>query len=172
MADVGSQLYEGTSSLGRFWTGFGLIVAIILSVIGVVTGTYLILHNQKDLVDTTGIVTTANCTPIYTKNGTNFSCVLGVKYIVNGKDYTGTITTTSQTPYFVGSTVTITYHTENPSDVRFHIIRNRTIGFIILGVCGVILLISWFNYWLARKFKFYAAAEGVGSTLNLFRSFQ
>ena len=69
--------------------------------------------------------------------------------------------------YNKGAFQELRYDPTNPQDADI-LPSARTLGFYLI-VAGVLLVVAvWINWWIKRRFKFAAAAGGVGDAYNMF----
>ena len=168
MSNFGSTLYDGSASLGKAESYVGLFVGGIVSIILIIIAIHLLFINQSNLVDSNAIVVDSHCVSNYdNKEGVTYNCNLHIKYAVGGKSYSGQISTTGSTSYTVGDNVDITYNSTNPSEVTARQLRDKTLGYILLGVGILIGAGSYFNYYMTSHYKIYAAAQGASTGLDL-----
>jgi hypothetical protein len=171
---VVNQLYEGTAEFGVWKTKIIYYIAIAIAVIMVVVGIKLFFVDQSNLIDTQGIVETIiseqqKILNIDKNNNKNivYSYVLKVSYNVNEDKLINTINIDSSEKIISGSVIDLTYDRSNPSKVTGKIIRNKTLA-LALSIIGTIIIgFAGFNYWLSKRFKIFAAAEGVGSIASI-----
>ena len=166
MNNIASEIYEDTSSLGRFMSLIGLIIAIIIAVILFICAVNY--KNTPDNPSTTATILSASCTTLTYENKTEYSCILNLKYTINSKEYTNYITTQSNTYYNVNSVIDINYEINNPNKITIKSLDNSTISYISCGIGVIVILGAAINYYLNSKYKFYAAGTGVSTTLGLF----
>jgi hypothetical protein len=167
MNNFASEVYEDTSSLGRFMGLIGLIIAIIVAVI-----LFICAINYKNTPDnpyTTATILSATCTNLIFENKVEYSCILNLKYTVNGREYKNYITTQSNVYYQVNSSIDINYDLNNPNNITIKSFNNSTMSYISCGIGAIIIIGAAINYYLTSKYKFYAAGTGVATTLDLFR---
>jgi len=164
-------MYDGSAELGTFTTMINTIIAVVIAIIMIAVGIFLYRLDQSDLVDTTATVTSSDCVPNRDSKGNiKYSCNLGVKYTVDGKEYTGNIVKNGSMTQNVGTIVNITYNAKNPAEVKDNTIRYKTISYVLFGIAVVIILGSGVNYYMASRFKMYAAAQGASTTLSVLSS--
>jgi len=167
MVDFASEVYENTSSLGRIISLISLIIGIIIAIVLFICAfTY---QSTPDKPSTTATILSASCATIINNNKTEYSCILNLKYTINNKEYTNYITTQSNIYYNQNATIDITYEIDNPNKIYIKSLDNMTISLISCGIGIVIILGSVINYYLTHNYKFYAAGQGVASTVNLFK---
>ncbi len=167
MNNFASEVYEDTSSLGKFMGLIGLIIAIVVAVILFICA--INYRNTPDNPSTTATVLSATCTNLVIENKVEYSCILNIKYTINGIDYTNYITTQSNTYYHVNSVIDINYDVNNPNNITIKSFDNATMSYISCGVGAIIIISAAIHYYLTSKYKFYAAGTGVATTFDLFR---
>jgi hypothetical protein len=167
---LGDEIYSGAAEVGQIRTTIGLIIGSIIGIFFIAVGIYLEFFNKnKHTKDILATVTDANCTSVATRNSVDINCALNIKYTVNDKEYKGFVNT-NDTTHIKDSTVTVYIDPENPSDVSMQSLKsdkNMGIFGIIFGL--VAIGISVFSWWLSRKYKFFAAAQGVSMGVDLLR---
>lgn len=157
-------IYEGAVTLGQFWTYLGLIIGIIIAFFASIGSIYLWSKDDSHLADTSAKILKSDCQ----KDKDFFKCNVDVEYNVADRNYTGNIYYSDKTKPNIGKVITVTYDTKNPTDVSNYQVRNKTLAIVIFLISVVMLGFLGFRFYMARNYKFYAAAEGVSSTLNLF----
>lgn len=167
MANFASEIYDDTSSLGRIISLISLIVGIIIAIVLFICA--FSYQTTPDNPSTTATILSASCATIINNNETEYSCILNLKYTINNKEYTNNITTQSNIYYNQNAIIDITYELDNPNKIYIKPLNNKTISLISCGVGVVIILGSAINYYLTYNYKFYAASQGVASTINLFK---
>lgn len=171
MQNIGKKIYDSSAELGTFTTMLRSIIAVVIALVLIAIGIYLYKLDQSDLVDGTATVTSSDCVPNRDSKGNlKYSCNLGVKYIVNGKEYTGTIIKTGNMSHAVGTLIDITYNSKNPAEVKDSALRYKTIAYVMFGIAVILLLGTGVNYYMSSRFKMYAAAEGASTTLSILSS--
>lgn len=164
-AHVYDKTYEASASLGKitgiWYAGTGIFFSIVMVIIGIVL---IVKRNPRQVID--AVIKQADCKQI-TQMENNKSkiinnCVLDVSFIaLDGKTYEGKISSDDKM-YMTGETLKISYLESNPNDMRKHVIRMRTVGYILLGV-GILGMISGgFSLYLTLNYKLYQAATGLG----------
>ncbi len=127
---------------------FASIIQIVCSVLCIILflGLGFFMYQRKDnRLETQATVTDVNCkqeTVLYGKRPSiRTRCIMNVKYNVNDKEYTG-IVDTLETTHIKDEIITIKYNPENPDDISYKQLSNKTTGMILLGVgCFIILLL-------------------------------
>lgn len=158
--------YDASASLGKvvgIWTaGSGLFFGFIMLIIAIVL---IVKRNPRIVIDAT--IEKANCKKNVVKDDKNRErvvddCVLDISFVaVDGKTYKSKISTQDKN-YIDGGSIKVSYHEDNPNDVRQHVIRMRTVGWILLGVSILSIVGSGFSLYLTLNYKLYQSAQGVG----------
>lgn len=158
--------YDASAGLGKIvgiWTaGSGLFFGIIILIVGIVL---IVKRNPRIVTDAT--IEKANCTKVVVKDEKNRekvedNCILDISFVAaDGKTYKSKISTTDKN-YTDNSTIKVSYHEDNPNDVRRHYIRMRTVGWIMVGVSILSIIGSAFSLYLTLNYKLYQSAQGVG----------
>lgn len=170
---VGNKLYDGAAEFGQVAATIKLVIAIIVGIFFLGIGIYISFFNKNkhtQKVDTT-ITNTPECTPYWTSenpNVNNYKCSINFSYIYKNVNYTGTYETNDAVQYKKGDTFSVYIDPNNPKDYsRESKSTQQTAGYICIGLSFVIVLGSIFVWWLTRRYKFFAAAEGAGTGLGM-----
>jgi len=168
--NLGDEIYSGAASFGIAWALIGAIFATIIGIGMIVGGIYILIHKDK-LIDIQATITQINggsgpCSKI-TDNPIQYSCSITLEYKYNGITYTGVQNYTGNANYYIGEVITIRINPNNPNDISLNNPIPKWIGWILIVFALLIIIGSWFWYWASRKWKFVAAAEGVGGALNI-----
>jgi len=166
MSDLGNEIYSGASDVGQIKTSIGLVLGIIFLIICLIVGIYLIFFDKnKHTQNVIATITDLSCL----NNNNNVNCTLNVSYTFNNKSYNEIITTTG-TNYVKNQSITLYIDPSNPSDIsEKSLATDKTTGGIFIFVGIFIFFATLLSWWLSRKYKFFAAAEGVSLGLNMFR---
>jgi hypothetical protein len=176
--NLGTQIYEGSAEFGVFKTKIVYYIAIGIVAILLLVGIKLYTSDQSDLIDTNATVievldkqTNTRTDPKTKAISYTYTYSLNIKFIadksLNKPTVTKIITYTSQIPIVTGQTISITYSKSNPNNVTEPVMRNKKLALILSAISIIIIAVAGFNYWLTRKSKFYAAAQGVGTLANI-----
>lgn len=177
--DLGSSLYEGAADFGILKSKIMYYVAIGLAIVLVLVGIKLYSTDQSDLVDTSATVLevldkqTMTYTDPKTKAITqSFVYSLNIKFVADSvqeekPEIKKTITYKSNSPIVVGQSVLVTYSKSNPQIVTEPIMRAKTLALILSGIGAIVLIGAGVTYWLSRRSKFFAAAQGVGTLSSI-----
>jgi hypothetical protein len=172
---LGSEIYSGAASFGKVWAIIGAVMSTLIGIGMIIIGITILVHKDRNPHTTATVIACPkpdnNCCDAWTdaNNVRQYSCVLQVKYNVNGKDYTKVINTTGTTQYNVGSTVPISYDPNNPQDVKTSFPPPHWLGWVLIVLALIVIFGSWVWVWLTRKYKFAAAAQGVAGGVHLLK---
>jgi len=167
MSDLGNEIYSGASDVGQIKTSIGLVLGVICLIICLIVGIYLIFFDKNK--HTQNVIATITDLSCLNNNNNNVNCTLNVSYTFNNKSYNEIITTTGTT-YVKNQPITLYIDPSNPSDIsEKSLATDKTTGGIVIFVGIFIFFATLLSWWLSRKYKFFAAAEGVSLGLNMFR---
>lgn len=160
-----SEVYDGAATFGQFMALLALIVGSIVSSILLLVSLYLLTRTSNYKSTSATVVSVTSCSNVsssssYENNKELIQCQVAFKYTVDSKEYTNTITTGPQN---VGSTVTLRYDVKNPNNVTNNLISKGILGWIFFGFAILIIAGVSLNYYIAQRFKFAAAGNGVTS---------
>jgi len=167
MSDLGNEIYSGASDVGQITTSIRLVFGIICLIICLIIGIYLIFFDKnKHTQNVIATITDLSCINI---NNNNVNCTLNVSYTFNNISY-NEIVTTEGTTYVKNQPITLYIDPSNPSDISpKSLATDKTTGGIFIFIGIFIFFATLLSWWLSRKYKFFAAAEGVSLGLNMFR---
>jgi len=158
--------YDASASLGKimglWFAGSGLFFSFILIIIGII-----VVMKKNPRIITNATIKSADCKKITETNNNNKetiidNCVNTITFVAkDNKTYESKISTTNKN-YTSGETLKISYHEDNPNDVKQHVIRMSTVGWILIGLGILGLISSGFSMYLTLNYKMYQAAQGVG----------
>jgi hypothetical protein len=169
---VADTIYNDAASLGRLRAFIGLIagavIAIILFFIGISKINTKNPHTQEVQATVTQLTGCATTNP---KNS-SYQCTIAVKYNVNGIEYNApSFALTSEGMPYVNQMITAYYDPSNPSSLSAESADgDRTTGKIMIGASFFVVGVSYFIWWLSKRYQFFAAAEGVGTAGSLMQS--
>lgn len=165
------SFYGDAASFGRFRYTVGLYATFILGGVGIVQGYRMIRSKNVYSKTVKAIVHSAECDLVKEKYGQYYNCKTTVSYSVDNKSYTGTVDLQGPNKYTDGETVTIQYDPSDPNNIRAGGLTKHQEGWLLVG--GAVLLsgMGWALYWLANRYKFFAAAGGVSGAFNLLGGF-
>lgn len=161
---VGQEVYSGAASFGLFLAKIGLVVGTIVGLLLVGFGIRFWTGPDPYSAVTRAEVVDAQCGPTDNKSQ-SVQCWLKLKYTVAGKAYE-TQLSRSDRFYAPGYFLDIRYRPDNPSDVQDGMARTTT-GKWMVGIGIFLILAAWINWWIKQRYKFAAAAGGVGAAYDM-----
>jgi hypothetical protein len=172
---VVKKLYKGAVQLGTFETKMHTFIGYFVGFLLGLLALYLIIRKNKYSGKTTGTIQAIDSNQVCSVENPNvknlsYICTFNLVYKVNGKEYTkefNNITTT--TKYLNNQTITVYYNVKNIDDISLSSGSSKIVGFILLGVAFLIIFLSWFQYYKVKKFKIFAAEEGVNTIFKMFK---
>jgi len=168
MSTFGTDLYKGTSSLGRFTSTVRFYISIVIAIILIAIGIWFFSKKEDNLVDTYAIIKKVNCLPfVNDKKTISYNCMVDIEYTVNNKVYNGKLNLTNYTPYMENQSVPITYDINNPYDYKSTTIKSKWIGLILMGIAIIVVGVGYYMKYLAAKYEVAAAATGATDVLNI-----
>lgn len=162
--DWGDKLYTGAAEFGMFWANVGAIIGSIIGVLFIIGGLYNVFRKDKYSAEIQGKIMDATCATITQNNQQIQQCAIKVEYIVDGKTYP--FQTTRNEFYAKDQNVSLRYNPENPSEASMDM-SAKTEGLWMLLIGAIILAAAWINWYLKRRYKFAAAAGGVGAAFDM-----
>jgi flagellar basal body-associated protein FliL len=163
---------------------FGRVMSTVYMVIGIITGIVLIgvsIWLFTKPIDHSGhanakVVSVKSCKRELDKTTTNGKrastyttyCDLQIEYTVNGTTYKEDHSTSGSKFYSVGDIIPIRFNPKTPKDfVEGKVSGKRIAAFVILGIGLLVIGGGVFSWYMSRKHKVYAAAQGVGSAFDI-----
>ncbi len=145
----------------------GTLVSVVLIVVGIV-----LIRKKGKLTSSTDsgkVTNTPGCTSQVDNNVTEYQCNnVVVSYVVAGTTYKITFDATSSTDYRTKTSgITVHYDPTNPKDGNINPDDYTFAGWVTLVIGILIMIIVWTAMILARKYKFFAASEGVATGAGL-----
>lgn len=162
---LGSEIYSDAASFGRVYAIIGAVFASLFSLMFIIGGIYIIYH-KSHLKSVTGTVTSDSLCTQLDKNST--SCSVNYTYTIKDKNYSGT--STSSTSYKKGNKITVWYDPNHPGVHSEIDIPSKTIGVVAIIMGILIAIAAWVGVYLTRKYKFAAAASGVGGGIDIIKN--
>jgi hypothetical protein len=168
------KMYRGAVKLGTFETKVHTYIGYFIGFLIGLLGLYFIFRTVKHSGKTTATIKSTDAELCTVKNAdpknTTYTCNFSLQYSVNGQSYEKTFSNIeSKTKYAGGDTLTIYYNKSNVNDIAFSSEDSKILGFILLFVALFIIFMSWYQYYKVRKFKYFAAEEGVKTIFNMFK---
>lgn len=185
--NLGSEIYSGAASFGRFRAFVGVIIGTLLGLALIVGGIVAISHKIKRTSTVTGYPVDnrtleilpggiPKCGVITDKNNTTYDCNFTLKYEINddksdtGKFYlfhTTSFHETSDINYSGMHSVPLYYNPKNPGDASLTKDDFHTVGWVMIAFGLFVLIASWISLWVVLHYKFAAAASGVGGAYDM-----
>ena len=168
-SNLGDQIYSGTAELGQFRTTVGLFIGSIIGIIFIIVGIYMLTkqntHTEKVQAKVESLVNP--CTS--NNNQKMINCNLTISYTYKNILYKPlTVLRTIDGFHNIGDLISIYIDPNNPSDFSQESKQSDTvIGWIIIGFATFFILASILSWWLARRYKLFAAFEGASMGVNL-----
>lgn len=158
---LGDDVYNGAAAYGMFMALIGLIFGSVIAIIFIIVGVIFLKKTNIYTEKTKGVIREISCEP----RGKTVECIANVEYIHQNKKYSNTFTLSGRY-WNLNDVMDVKYNPDDPSDSSINMLGNKTIGGIFLGIGIFTFLCSWLSYYVTRRFKFAAAASGVGSAYN------
>lgn len=162
---LGDEIYSGASSFGLVYSLIGAIIGTIVSVIMIIGGIYM-LFKKVNTVPVSAKIVGVNC--VQGQNDIR-NCNINVTYTYNNKVENKYIQYSGNVIYTNNQELTVYVNKDNDSEVYIEQPSPKTIGSMLITFGLFILIGVWIWYWLTKKYKFLAAAQGVSGAYNLFR---
>ena len=161
--------YEGAAQVGVFMGYITFIISIIIGITLISIGVYLIFTKSPRTETVVGQIVNNECNYATTRGEISQEiCIPVIKFVVNNVKYTKTIDLASNKQYYPGQNINILYNPSNPYDCTIKTIFTRhTTGALLLGIAAIVLLIGTIHLYITRKYKFAAAATGVGAVADI-----
>lgn len=147
----GGGTFQTINQVGQSMTMVQAIIATICCLIGTGIAVALIFKKSTMVVTPAQVVST-ECRTITTKDGARISCTSGVKYTVNGTEYTGTINEDSlNASRYPGQNINIRVDPNAPQTITPDRPSNQTIGYVLSAVCCCVFVCAWAQVLLVKK---------------------
>lgn len=159
-----NDIYSGAASFGLFYTLIGAIIGTIVGIIMIISGIFM-LNKKLNIELISGKVLNLNCRPLQNNEQ---NCSINISYRYNNLDYTNYIQYTGKNIYASNQLIDIYVNKDNATVIYIEDPDTHGQGRILLFSGLFIILAGWIWYWISKKYKFLAAAEGVSGAFNLF----
>lgn len=174
MSSLGQSLYDDTASFGRFWALLGAIIATVIGLILIVGGIVALTRHVTPKEKLTGTIAAINSNsqagftcPL---NAGTFTCTLRIAFQYNGQPITVDYNYSGTSLYSVGQNVDVYIDANNPLHISLDPPMPGWAGWVMIIFGVAIAALGWFGYWMARRWKIAAAAQGVGGISNIIRT--
>ena len=170
MGNVGDSIYSGAASFGVIWAFLGAIFGTLFGIAAIAGGIYILAHKNVNKISVQAKILRVNgdvngkCEK---SNETNYSCTITIQYTYDNKQYTKDVDYNGPRSYYASQTITVLVDPDNPNDVDVNEPLPKWVGIVTILFGIAIIAGGWFWYWASRKWKFVAAAEGVGGVLGI-----
>ena len=179
MVDLGQEIYNGSAALGRITTFIGLIVGILIGTGLLIASVYLLVTKGKYTEPANAKVSRASCNSgtetncTGEKNNQNcvtrnvVNCKANVIYQAANAEQNADITVRQALPLQKGDTLTIYYDKKIPSEASASKFPRTALGIVLLVFAILIIGSSVLWFYITRINKFAAAAQGVGTGIQV-----
>jgi hypothetical protein len=177
MGSSQSDIYSDAASFGQTYSTIVLVIAFIVGLLLLGISISLLMQKNKHTDKINATIIDSSCDPMISASSTR-NCNVSLQYDYNGKNYKVpnfnynyySSNNSSTNTNLINSQIIVYVDPSNPIDVSSTSKETeRNMAFVILGFGVFIVLIAGFRWWLVRKSKFFAAAEGAGAGISLFR---
>lgn len=166
--DFKEKVFEAAVTYGKIKATIMLIVGILITLALLYFG--FKLRNSVDVFsgNVQALVVKPDCksntTVVNNQTSTNISCILDIKYTIDGKEYEAKLNTSGKV-YNINEPINIRYQPSNPTNITTNP-PNKTIGnYLIIGAF-IILLLSFITWFITYKSPVGAALVTVSDTSN------
>ena len=97
-------------------------------------------------------------------------CQIGIRYTYNGKVYNSHVSVDKYIAYKKGNSIEVYIKKSDPSVAYKHDIMSKEVAWILLGIAIFIVIATGVSWWLTRKSKFYAGAQGAVGAIDILKS--
>lgn len=166
--NVGEQIYGGAAELGQFRASVGLWIGTIVGLILVAFGIYELVIKKRNVKVSATVLDVVNNKCQLTQIGNNVSvrCDLMIKYEYNGVTYKPAKPIQTNDNYHVINDI-IDIYIDPKDPTKITLLSDTFIGSVALIMGAVIIGVSVLSWWLTRRYKFFAAAQGVSMGASL-----
>ena len=171
MSSTFDNLYQTSADFGLWKTRILFYIAVFIAIFLFISSINLYFTTQSTFIKTTATIISINNVQTYLSNKIpNYIYSLTISYKVDKEQNNRTANITYNTiaePLNKNSIIHIEYDINNPSFVTTNSNYTKKDA-MILSLFGLFLiLITGISYWLSKRFKFFAAAEGVSTFANV-----
>lgn len=160
--------YSGAADFGKFSAIIGAIIGTLIALFIGGIGVYFIIEGHRRTKNTTGTITESDC---QTKTDESKTCKITVEYTSGqpSKMCTQKFTVQDESQFTKGKKVQVFFDPKEPCDSgSLETYEDSVfIGSILIVVAGILILINWVVVYLVFEYKFFAAAEGVGTAVRI-----
>lgn len=171
MTDGVGAVYSGAATFGKFSAIVGGIIGTLIALIIGGFGIYIIVESLRRTMSIRAKITKSTCGGSSSSN----QCEITVAYPDNSSNSDSNamcskvFTVDNNSKYEEGKSVIVYYDPSDPCNTGSldSQEQNAIVGGIMIFVALFIIIIVWLVVYLTYKYKFFAAAEGVGTVIRL-----
>lgn len=171
MSDGVGMIYTGAASFGRLSAIISGVIGTLIALIIGGFGVYIIVESSRRTKNVTGTITESTCENTTADKKEGKSCNITVEYTSGqpSKMCTRKFAVADEVIYEKGKKVTIYYDPSNACGTGSLESRStdNILGIVLIGFAIVFIIIVWLVVYLTQKYKFFAAAEGVGTVFSV-----
>ena len=157
---LGESIYSGAAAFGVFTSFIGMIVALVCGVGLIIWGIFVFQKKNETSAQTQARVTDVAC-----QNDASRVCDILISYVVQEQTYQHHLQLPSI--YFVGEEMPVFYNPANPHQVSGAAPNYKVGGGAMMAFGLVIAALGLLQFYIVRRFKFAAAASGLGDAFRL-----
>lgn len=173
----GEEVADGAATFGRIMAFLGMLGSVLIGGAMIGIGIWLIRKKNRYTAEANAKVIAATCDTVYNKdtNGKNTSanvqCNATVKYMVNGKDYTGGVVTSDNRVYQEHQDMTVMVDPSNPHEFQqASPVSNKTLGIILIVIGAIIMIGSIIWFMLTIYYREAAIAETAFTAIDAMKA--
>lgn len=171
MSDGVGMVYTGAASFGRFSAIISGVIGTLIALIIGGFGVYIIVESSRRTKSVTGTVTESTCENTTPDKKEGKTCEITVEYTSGqpSKMCMRNFAVPDEVIYEKGKKVTVYYDPSNACGTGSLESRStdNILGIMLIGVAIVFIVIVWLIVYLTQEYKFFAAAEGVGTVISV-----
>lgn len=166
---MSDSLYSGAASFGSFITNITAVVVTVFMSLLIIFSLYELFRKDSHPEKVEGTIIAVDCQET-AKN--SYKCMVNANYVVNGTVYPVFDIVPSMNVLKAGDKITVAYVKDKPENAVIERYSQKQIGIVSLIVAIIVLAVVWFQVWLVKNYKFYAAGRGVVGVLDIFGLFR
>lgn len=168
MSSALGDIYTGAADFGKFSTIIGGIFGTLFALLFVGIGIYLLVEAFRRTKSVQAKITKSECE---NTTSSNRMCKITIEYPSNqpSKMCSVSFSVEDEAKYKPGNTITVYYDPSDPCNTGSLDTRRESYIFGLILLIGglVFILIIWLVVYLTFRYKFFAAAEGVGTAVKI-----
>ena len=170
MSDGVGTVYSGAASFGKFSAIISGVIGTLIALIIGGFGVYIIVESSRRTKNVMGTITESTCKNTTPDQKAGKSCEITVAYTSGqpSKMCTKKFAVADEVIYEKGKKVTVFYDPSNACGTGSLESRStdNILGIMLIGVAIIFIIIVWLVVYLTQEYKFFAAAEGVGTAIS------